>query len=119
MIIHNDIEAFVAVKPASYRFLKAIGFVRTISIEGCTGYNIEITLSKIADGKIQDMKVQCVNAVDIKVGNIESMHGMQLEIEDVAKNQLEGISYLISEQENSTFSFSCSEFYIDLLDYGD
>lgn len=115
MTIHNDIEKFIGVKPAFYRFLKAISFVRDVSTQGCTGYDIEIVLSKISDGKTEDMKVRCINAADIKIGKIESMFGMLLDIEDVGSSQLEGISYLISEQENNTFSFGCSEFYVEIM----
>lgn len=115
MTIHNDIDQFIGLKPALYQFLKTVHFTREINLQGCLNYDVEIILSKIANGKIEDLKVRCTNVVDIKIGEIDSMFGMLLDIEDVSNDHHEGISYRISEQENNTFSFSCGDFYVELI----
>ncbi len=115
MTIHNDVEKFIAIRPVLYRFLKELRLRRKISPLGSSGYDVEIVLSKISDGEVENMKVRCANASNIKIGDIESMFGMLLEIDDISGHQLEGVSYRISEQENNTFSFDCSDFHVDLL----
>ena len=50
----------------------------------------------------------------IKLGNIENLLGMQLEIEDIRSWQNEGVSYRVLENENNAFSFNCKEFYVEL-----
>lgn len=115
MKIHNDIEGFVKINPVLYRFLKAISFSRQVGVQGCTRYNVEIVLSKISGDEFEDIRVRCINAVDIKIGEIESMFGMWLGIEDIGSGQIEGVSYQISERENNTFSFACSDFFVDLI----
>lgn len=115
MKIHNDIEEFVKVNPVLYRFLKGISFSRQIGVQGCTGYSVEIVLSKISGDDFEDIRIRCINAVDIKIGEIESMFGMWVGIEDIGFSQLEGVSYRVSERENNTFSFACSDFFVDLI----
>jgi len=115
MTIHNDIEEFIAIRPALYCFLKELRFKRNISFHGCSGFDIEIVLSKAIDREVEDMKVRCTNASNIKIGDIESMFGILLDIEDISDRQLEKVSYRISDQEDNTFSFDCSDFYVDFL----
>ncbi len=115
MIIHNDIEKVNAIKPNLYRFLKKIGFSRSVDEQGCTRYDVEMIVSNIRDNGVSDLKMRCLGATSISIGNIESMAGMLLDIEDISTYQLEGVRYRITEQEENTFSFDCSDFYIELI----
>jgi hypothetical protein len=115
MIIHNNIDKFHALMPVSYYFLIAISLKREFSFEEFSPPTIEFTLSKVSSGKTEDMKVHCTNARDIKIGDIESLHGIQLEIYDVSSHQLEGILYKVMDEENNAFSFFCSDFYIEII----
>ncbi|MDO3623199.1 hypothetical protein [Ralstonia pseudosolanacearum] len=112
MIIHNDIEKFIDLNPSSYRFLKAISFARSITEEECSCYDVEIVLCKISHGKVEDLTIRCVDALDVRVGGIEGMFGMQLEIEDISSWQNEGANFKVSEHENNAISFNCREFYV-------
>jgi len=114
-MIYNNINQFVSLKPAYYRFLKAIHFTRNISAEGCSRYDVEIIVGKLSGDQVEDLRLRCTNALEIKIGDIESMSGLRLEIEDIKNRQLEGVSYRITEQEEDSFSFNCSEFYVELM----
>lgn len=116
-MIYNDINEFVNLKPAHYRFLRAINFTRNISTEGCSKYDVEIIVSKLSGDKVENLRLRCMNALEIKIGDIESMSGLHLEIEDIKNCQLEEVSYRITEQEGNSFSFNCSEFYVELLNW--
>lgn len=116
MKIHNDIDKFIGAKPAQYPFLKTISFSRSVDCRGATAYEIEIVLTKIFGCRTEDLKAKFSNAVDIKIGEVESMFGMLLDIEDVIGNQIEGVAYRVSELENNTFSFACSDFFVEVMD---
>jgi hypothetical protein len=115
MIVYNDIEEFISLKPAHYRFLKTINLTRTISKEGCGRFDVDIILSKVSENTVEDLRVRCINSFDIKIGDIESMFGFHIEIEDIRSRQLEGGKYRIVEQEENAFSFYCDEFFAELI----
>jgi hypothetical protein len=72
-------------------------------------------LTKISGNATESLSFKFVNAIGIKLGEIESMFGMLLDIEDVTGDQIEGVSYRVSEQENNAFSFGCSDFFVELV----
>jgi len=75
--------------------------------------DVDIILSKISENTVEDLRVRCINAFDIKIGDIESMFGFYVEIEDIRSRQLEqleGGTYRVVEQEEGAFSFYCDEF---------
>ncbi len=115
-MIYNDIEEFIALKPRYYRFLKAINFSRNISEDNCSLYEVELVLSKPVDGGFKGLRVRCMNASDIKIGNVEGMPGLLIDIEDVSNRQLEGVAYKVTELEESAFSFCCEEFFAELVE---
>jgi hypothetical protein len=114
-MIYNDIQEYVALKPRYYRFLKAINFSRKISNEKCYGYDVEILLSKCSSEDDADLRIQCTNAFDIKINNIEGMLGLLVDIEDVKGKQIESGNYRILEQEEDAFSFYCEDFFVELI----
>lgn len=117
MMVHNDIAAFIGLKPVTYRFLKSISLSRNISHEGCTNYDLELVLGKLLDGDgIEYLKVFSTGVTEINIGEIGGMFGLLVNIEDIRDRQLEGISFRISEQENNAFSFNCANFYASLID---
>jgi hypothetical protein len=113
MIIHNDIDAFDRLGVTDYRYLKAIALSRKIGADGCSRYEMDIVLSKVSANEARDLHVRFLNAVGIKIGDIESMFGMQISIVDAGRDQWEGVSFRVSEEENSTFSFACSDFFVE------
>lgn len=113
MIIRNDVEKFIGLRPSTYRFLKSISLSRSVSAEECSRYDVEIVLRKISSAKTEDLVIRCLDAIDVRIGEIEGMFGMQIEIEDVSHWQNEGVNFKIYERENSAISFGCREFFVE------
>ncbi len=113
MIIYNDISEFIKLKPSRFNFLQELKFTRDINTNGCSTYSAEIILCQLVNYSIKKIFVHCEGVVDIKLGDIEGMYGMLLEIEDVKSKQLENICFKLTEQENESFSFLCNTFCIE------
>jgi len=114
-MIYNNIEEFISLKPAYYRFLKSISLSRAVGPGGCGRFDVVITLSKVSGEAIEDLRLRCTGAFDISVKDIESMSGLQVDIETVKDRQIEGASYRVIEQEENAFSFFCDEFFVELI----
>ncbi|MDD1606662.1 MAG: hypothetical protein LUP96_08215 [Methylococcaceae bacterium] len=113
-IIHNNVDKFIALKPRYYKFLKTISFTRNISTESDSRYDLELILSKLLVGE-DDLRIRFKNVFGIKIGCLEGMFGLYIDIEDVSDRQLEGGTYRVVEQEEQTFSFYCEEFIAELI----
>ena len=114
-MIYNDIQEYLALKPSDYRFLKSLSFTRKISREKYSRFNVDIVLSRDSGENEESLRIQCVNAFGIKVGDLEGMFGLLVEIEDVTAKQLEGGNYCVFEQEERSFSFYCENFFVELV----
>lgn len=114
MIIHNDVNKYIALQPRYYRFLKALIINRKIDTDEYTKYDIELILCKSSSNENEYIKIRCINSFDIKVGNIEGMLGLLVDIEDIKHRQLEGARYKIVEQEEGAFSFYCEDFFAEI-----
>ncbi|SFX63802.1 hypothetical protein [Marinospirillum alkaliphilum] len=115
MMVYNSIENYLELKPRCYRFLKVININRQVSQTKKYEYCVELILSKGSDDSDEDLRIRCVNASGIKVGDIDGMLGFLVDIEDVRGRQLEGCNYRIYEQEEAAFSLHCEEFFADLI----
>jgi hypothetical protein len=113
-VIHNNVDEFIALQPRNYYALKNISFTRDLSAEKCSRYDVELILSKLLKGE-DDLRVRFKNAFDIKLGCIEGVPGLFIEIEDVSDRQLEGGTYRVVEQEEKAFSFYCEEFIAEFI----
>lgn len=112
----SNIEKFYKLRPLQYKFLKSLYLTRNVSKEGCSAYEVELIFVTI-DQNISpnSLRLRCANVVDIKIGKVEGMYGIQLEVVDIKDRQLEGVSYRIYEAENEAFSFLCADFQVDLI----
>jgi hypothetical protein len=114
-MICNNIPEFISLMPAHFRFLKSIKFTRTVTANGCSRFDADIVLSKITANKIENLNLRCAGVFDINIGDMESVSGLQVEIEDVSANQIEGASFKVLEIEQSAFSFCCEDFFAELV----
>lgn len=115
MIVHNSIKEYLDINPHYYRFLKTINLSRKLSQAKSYGYNVELVLSKCSDDSDEDLRIQCVNASDIKIHDIDGMLGLLVDIKDISGRQLESCNYHITEQEEDAFSLNCEEFFVELI----
>ena len=114
-MIYNDISEFISIKPAYFRFLKSINFSRTVGRDGCGRFDVELIVSKISGEKVEDLRIRCTGVFDLNIRNIESVSGLQIEIEDASSTQIEGASYKVVELEEGALSFYCDEFFAELI----
>lgn len=114
-MIYNSIEEYLQLVPRNYRFLKSIRLYRNISQNQSYGYDVELLLSKGSDGDDVDLSIRCTNATDIKIGDVEGMPGLLVNIQDLSGRQLEHCNYRVVEEEEAVFSFNCEEFFVDLI----
>jgi len=115
MIIYNNVEEFIALKPRYYKFLKAFKLTRNVSQDECSKYELEFVLSKISNDAIEDLQIRCINVFDINIKCIEGMFGLMVNIENISSRQLEGGTYRVSEEEEGAFSFYCEEFFAEII----
>lgn len=115
MTIHNDIGGFISLKPRYFKFLKSIKISRNLNDNSCCKCDIELILSKSSSFCSEELRLIFVNSFDIRVGWIDSVIGLLVDIEDVKNRQIEGGNYRVVEQEERMFSFYCEEFFIDLM----
>ena len=105
-----------------YSKLKDYGYIETIDLTRETGigsdgkYDILIILTKqIHVSECDKIKITFWNCSQIKMGDIDGFLSPTFTIEDITSRQLEKLNYKISEIENSTFSFLCSDFEFEII----
>lgn len=114
-MIYNNVAEYILMKPAHFRFLKSVNFTRVVSRDGCGRFDVELVISKISGEKLENLQLRCTGVFDININDIESVSGLQIEIEDVSRRQIEGASFKVLEVEEGAFSFYCEEFFAELL----
>src|SRR5471030_371075 len=118
MNISNKIQSFLELSPLKYRFLEAFSLNSSVKKYSASDYQIEMTLINIEGEEIDAINIKFFNAVDIKIGDLNNIYAMQIEIDDISSNQLEGLKFRVTEQENCGFSFSCEDFLVTRLRNG-
>ena len=100
--IFNKINEFIALEPRYYKFLKSINLTRNISQENCSKFDVELVLSRFTSSEYE-LRIKFTNVFDIKIGRLEGLLGLLIDIEDVSDMQLEGGRYRVVEQEEQAF----------------
>lgn len=70
----------------------------------------EIVLSNKLEPDSPQLKLRCVNVVEIAVHDLNRTGGCVVTINDISDRGLEGIQYQISDLENEFFSLLCKDF---------
>ncbi|MCB1682766.1 MAG: hypothetical protein KDI65_12640 [Alphaproteobacteria bacterium] len=116
--IHNDIEAFIALKPINFRFLKSLCLKREIGKNACGRYDIEIIATSFTEDKTLCLRLFCTSAFGINLNDIEGgFGGLWIDIQDIQSHQIEGAKYKIFDCEHDElFSFYCKSFTAELIE---
>lgn len=105
-------------KNGKYGYLKDIHITREIFERGCSDFQIKLILTEYPYNKGTDVFEIIFNGVkDIKIGKLEGLLKLVIDIRDLSSSQLEGIKYKIFESENDIFSFNCNDFTYMLKSY--
>jgi hypothetical protein len=116
MIIQNDIEKFIALKPLEYHILKSINISRNFDdIDGVNlKYNVDIILIKDFYNN-NGLKIHCINVFYIRIEGMNGVGGISLDIKNARSWQIEGARFHIEDNEEDSFSFYCEDFFVELV----
>lgn len=103
------IQQFFDLKPARFPFLESFSLER--EIEGGRGseYTLRLRLAS-RGGEAARLEVTFEGVRDLRVGSLEGLLALLIDVKSVRRDQLEGLHFEVREQEHDVFSFSCSEF---------
>jgi hypothetical protein len=101
------LESYRASKPWKYRFLKSFTLTRELRPEGASDYDLEVALA--SDGG-DLLFVKFTGVRDLRIGSLEGLFGLHLDIRDIHASQMEGLNFQVGESEYRAFSFLCYGF---------
>lgn len=103
-------------KHREFRYLESIHAHRRLNEENCSEYTLDIILCDldVANGQTK-MLLTFTNARDIKIGRLEGILVLMVNIRDISTDQMESINYEVVEEENNIFSFYCEDFYFKIV----
>lgn len=111
------IERYLSLRPSGLRILEALSITRQVSSERATDFVLTLRLKFIGSGESgRVLYLEFTGVRDLKVGNLEGLLGLAIEISPVRDQQLEGIRYRVSEEEHGTLSFWCGSFDASLIE---
>jgi hypothetical protein len=115
----NSVERISAFTQSNkkYPFLKSLHIDRTLNEGGCSEYHLTIALCNFPfyEGDPQFV-LTFSEAKDIKIGSLQGMLRLMIEITDISKDQLEGMNYKLHEEEYDLLSFCCEDFDFQVID---
>lgn len=74
----------------------------------------EIVLSSKLEPDSPQLKLKCVDVVEIVVHSLNSTGGCVVTVSDISDRGLEGIRFRVSDVENDFFSFQCKDFEFEV-----
>ena len=77
-------------------------------------YNLRIRLAPLEQGPAR-LEIEFVGVRNLRVGDMHGLLVLQLDVQSIRGDQLEGLAFKVQEQECRTFSFVCSDFSWKLL----
>ena len=108
--INNIISNFYKYQK-QFSYLQSFNISRNISNDGCSPYILNIIFCDFpfySGDKKLTLKFKEVR--DLKIGCIEGLLRLQLNITDISNYQMENINLKVSEIENNIFEFYCKTF---------
>ena len=107
MSTKNDIiTSYYSLKPSQYGYLETFKLYRVISKEGCSDFHLELKMSSTSnfDDK-KRLHLSFSGIKELKLGNLEGLLSLLIDIMNIQEYQLEGAKYKVIEREYEAFSF--------------
>ncbi|EDT6694646.1 hypothetical protein AH716_004384 [Salmonella enterica subsp. enterica] len=111
----NEINTFRSLYDLQFKYLQSIACERSVDASSDGTYQIILVLSRYDDIYPKRMRMVFEGAIDVKIGDINGLWGMLIDIEDIKNNGLENIYFIVREIEYNTFSFMCKSFNTELI----
>lgn len=93
-----------------YGCINSIYLCRNINEDGCSEYDLNLVLSDYPywEGDLK-LDIEFKGIRGLKLGDIENLYRVCINIDNVSSNQWEEVKYRVSEIENDIFSFWCKD----------
>lgn len=100
-------------KQKEYGYIKSVDIFRNICGEECSQYNMKLSLVDFPcwDGD-EHFDILFEGISNIKIGDIDNLFKVFIQIEYIAEYQYETAKYVVKECENELFSFLCKDIKI-------
>ncbi|GAB5375151.1 MAG: hypothetical protein AcusKO_16130 [Acuticoccus sp.] len=107
MRIEGGKETASFLRENGYKFISEISFSRDVLGGKASPFCVRVVLANV-EGR--EATLRAVGCIDVKIGDINGLKGVFIDIEDVSGYQIEGVRYKVWEYENGMFNFYCQEF---------
>lgn len=108
----NKIEAIYQ-KQKEYGYIKSMNIFRNINGEDCSQYNMKLSLVDFPRwDENEHFDILFEGLSNIKIGDIDNLLKVFIQIEYIAEYQYETAKYAVKECENELFSFLCKDIKI-------
>lgn len=114
----DKINNFYFLYDANFKYLQSIKCERLIDEASCEAdgtYEIQIILSKYENVSPKKIMMYFLGGTNLKIGKLDGLFGMLVDIRDISSNGLENINFEVREIEYDTFSFVCKDFSIEVI----
>jgi hypothetical protein len=103
-------------KQKKFGYLQSINLYRNIDEDGCSEYSLNIILCDYPyyEGD-KKLLLTFLGVRSFKIGDLDGMFKLLVNITDISENQMEKINYKVKEEENEVFSFYCETFKFEII----
>jgi hypothetical protein len=100
----------MSIRPAQFQYVKRLLVERDFVEADHPSCRVEIELADQVPFGARSLRIVFVDAVGIKIGDIDLLWGVMLRIRDISDHQLEGIRYRAVDEESDVVSLRCADF---------
>ncbi|WP_240416815.1 hypothetical protein [Paenibacillus periandrae] len=103
-------------KQMEFGYLQSFNLYRNLSGIGSSEYTLKITSCDypLYEGN-QKFLITFLGVRNLKIRDFEGLFKLIITIDDISKDQIEGINYKVIEEEYETFSFICEKFEFEII----
>ena len=113
--VSDPVTSFYALGPSKYGYLEELRLYREISEDGCSDYTVNLALRSFPkDQTSLKLFLAFTGAKEVRIGHLEGLLNLVIDIRDVKEQQMEGVNYKVVESEYNAFSFWCREFQAEV-----
>ncbi len=108
----DAIRQYYSLNPGQFGFLESLKLYREFCDSGCSDYILELKLRNYPGKKKEErlLNLTFTGVRNLKIGVLEGILNLLIDIRSVHEYQLEDLCYKIVENENEAFSFFCKDF---------
>jgi hypothetical protein len=112
----SKVDSFGSIRPSQFQYVKRFLVERNFAGADHPSCRVEIELADQVPFGARSLRVVFVDAVGIKIGDMNLLWGVMLRIRDVSDQQLEGIRYRAVDEESDVVSLRCADFEFSIVE---